>query len=214
MEYPHGFPEHLKPPVEQAMARAEIKYLKACSEFDPTHRYETILPTSIYDFVEKIFFVFTKQAREAGREGLWSIEQIRLATEDYLHHLIVDAFFAKDPSPTTFGLKWFESEARSHLFASKDWMRHQRGLATLARSVSVKKQPRSLGQTSSVLETRQRFVKPILDEKGWSILDWANEAEVAYHTAADYFAGKKNPFRSTRAKLAKALGTPVNSFPQ
>ena len=41
-------------------------------------------------------------------------------------------------------------------------------------------------------EVRKAFVTPILDEKGWSILDWANEAEVAYHTAADYLAGTTN----------------------
>jgi lambda repressor-like predicted transcriptional regulator len=67
-------------------------------------------------------------------------------------------------------------------------------------------------QTASAV--RKAFVDPILLDKGWSILDWANEAEVAYHTAADYLAGTTSPYRSTRVRLAKALGVSPNQLPQ
>jgi lambda repressor-like predicted transcriptional regulator len=61
---------------------------------------------------------------------------------------------------------------------------------------------------------RKVYVLPILETKGWSILDWANEAEVAYHTAADYLDGKTRPYRSSRLKMAKALGVTVQQLPR
>ncbi len=62
--------------------------------------------------------------------------------------------------------------------------------------------------------TRAGFVIPILKKKGWSILDWANESKVDYNTADDYLKGQTNPYRSTRRKLANALGVPVEELPQ
>jgi ribosome-binding protein aMBF1 (putative translation factor) len=62
--------------------------------------------------------------------------------------------------------------------------------------------------------TRREFVQKILEEKGWSILDWANEAEVSHATAMDYIQEKTRPYRSTRLKLAKALGVPVDQLPK
>ena len=61
---------------------------------------------------------------------------------------------------------------------------------------------------------REAFILPLLDNKGWSILDWANEANVSYHTAADYLSGAKKSYRSSRAKLAKALGLTANQLPK
>lgn len=61
--------------------------------------------------------------------------------------------------------------------------------------------------------SRETVVLPILESKGWSILDWSLEANVAYHTAADYVAGKRTPYPSTRKKLAEALGLTVQQLP-
>lgn len=77
-------------------------------------------------------------------------------------------------------------------------------------SVSTPSQP---DKRASASRARREFVEPILGEKGWSILQWALEAEVAYNTVADYLAGKKNPYPSTRVKLAKALGISANLLP-
>lgn len=62
--------------------------------------------------------------------------------------------------------------------------------------------------------SRREFVAPLLDAKGWSPLDWALEATVAPATANDYLDNKTNPYRSTRLKLAKALGVPVEQLPK
>jgi hypothetical protein len=61
---------------------------------------------------------------------------------------------------------------------------------------------------------RRDFVQPILDTKGWSIEDWALDAKVAYHTAADYLAGTRKPYASSRLKLAKSLGVQVQQLPR
>jgi len=62
--------------------------------------------------------------------------------------------------------------------------------------------------------TRKAFVEPRLNAKGWSILDWANESHVDFHTSYDYLKGITNPYRSTRKKLATSLGVPVESLPK
>ncbi len=60
---------------------------------------------------------------------------------------------------------------------------------------------------------RQAFVLPLLEKKGWSAGDWAIEAQVSPATAQDYLASSTKPYRSTRAKLARALGVPVQQLP-
>jgi hypothetical protein len=60
---------------------------------------------------------------------------------------------------------------------------------------------------------RAAFVMPILEKKGWSILDWANKSDVDFHTANDYLKGRTNPYRSTRKELAASLGVDVDKLP-
>ncbi len=62
--------------------------------------------------------------------------------------------------------------------------------------------------------SRRAFIEPLLKAKGWSILDWANEADVSHATAMDYLKGKTSPYRSTRLKLAKALDISVDQLPE
>lgn len=61
---------------------------------------------------------------------------------------------------------------------------------------------------------RRAFVIPLLEQKGWSALEWAVEAGVDKATANDYLDNKTKPYRSTRLKLAKALGVPVEQLPK
>jgi hypothetical protein len=62
-------------------------------------------------------------------------------------------------------------------------------------------------------DTREEILRPILETKGFSVLDWATAADVDFHTANDYLKGKTNPYKSTRKKLADALGVPVEELP-
>jgi hypothetical protein len=61
---------------------------------------------------------------------------------------------------------------------------------------------------------REAFLRPILVEKGFSVHDWANEAEVDFHTANDYLKGKSKPYPTTLKKLADALGIEVAKLPE
>jgi hypothetical protein len=65
----------------------------------------------------------------------------------------------------------------------------------------------------SPAKLRQAFVERILTEKGWSILDWADNSGVDFHTANDYLKGTTKPYRSTRKKLADSLGVAVADLP-
>jgi lambda repressor-like predicted transcriptional regulator len=61
--------------------------------------------------------------------------------------------------------------------------------------------------------SRNSFVLSRLSTRGWSVLDWSKEAGVAHATAMDYLYGKTRPYRSTRLKLAIALGVDVEQLP-
>jgi hypothetical protein len=74
--------------------------------------------------------------------------------------------------------------------------------------------PNNSLDTVTTNSPRRDFVQPILETKGWSIEDWAIESKVAYHTAADYLSGRTNPYASSRVKLAKSLGVPVQQLPR
>jgi lambda repressor-like predicted transcriptional regulator len=61
---------------------------------------------------------------------------------------------------------------------------------------------------------REAFVTAILARKGWSILDCANESGLDFHTVNGYLKGKTKPYRSTRKKMAEALGVAVDDLPK
>jgi lambda repressor-like predicted transcriptional regulator len=94
--------------------------------------------------------------------------------------------------------------------ASIHFVRHDGSPALLFRASDPKLTPEIQGETNS----RRAFVLPLLEKRGWSILDWANEAGISHGTTQDYLAGKTKPYSSTRLKLAKALGVPVQQLPR
>lgn len=62
--------------------------------------------------------------------------------------------------------------------------------------------------------TREAFLRPILDKNGFSVHGWATEANVDFHTANDYLKGKTKPYPDTLKKLANALGIEVATLPE
>jgi hypothetical protein len=93
--------------------------------------------------------------------------------------------------------------------------------AKLPSTESIAKPPVSLSDSvpphdlkSKRAAARRAFVDPLLEAKGWSVLDWAKHSELAYHTAADYLEGLTTPYRSTRLKLANSLGVKLAELPQ
>jgi hypothetical protein len=93
--------------------------------------------------------------------------------------------------------------------AENQWWQNYR-IRSAAHEPAGSHPPRDVAASAA---RRQAVVRPILDAKGWSTLDWALEAEVDYNTASDYLNGLTNPHRRTRVRLAKALGIPVQQLP-
>jgi len=95
----------------------------------------------------------------------------------------------------------------------KKELAHERELGAIRRGDVATPNPPPL-LPAEPLPSRRACVEPILAAKGWSILDWATEAEVSHATAIDYLHGKTKPYPSTRRKLAKALGLTVQQLPR
>ena len=87
----------------------------------------------------------------------------------------------------------------------KNELEHKRKLAEIRAPQNIPTSAPSQPQSTPKPLSRREFVIPLLEAKGWSILDWANEANVSHATALDYLASKTKAYRSTRVKLAKAL---------
>lgn len=86
-------------------------------------------------------------------------------------------------------------------------------LSRLLKSTVVPTQHQLHSVADAQAQSRRDFVEPILKRKGWSVLDWSREARVSHATAMDYLDDKTNPFRSTRLKLANALGINPDKLP-
>ena len=62
-------------------------------------------------------------------------------------------------------------------------------------------------------KVRHAFIAPLLEQKGWSVLDWAGAAHVDGKTPTNYLMAKTRLYPSTRKKLADALGVPADQLP-
>ncbi len=62
--------------------------------------------------------------------------------------------------------------------------------------------------------TRQAFVQPLLDQKGWDIAAWAKKAKVSRHTAKTYLDASRKTYHATMKDLAEALGVSFQDFPK
>lgn len=88
--------------------------------------------------------------------------------------------------------------------------------STRATDIQTKRiEASSAGSASpeSLADTRRRVIEPLLAARGWSTLDWANQAGVDFNTASGYLNGLTKPRRDTRKKLADAIGVPPVEFP-
>jgi lambda repressor-like predicted transcriptional regulator len=93
--------------------------------------------------------------------------------------------------------------------ASIHFVRHDGSAALVFSIPSAEPAQNAPGE----INPRRAFILPLLDKRGWSILDWANEAGVSHATTQDYLTGKTKPYPSTKLKLAKALGISTQQLP-
>ncbi|MBI4464859.1 MAG: hypothetical protein HY647_09170, partial [Acidobacteria bacterium] len=138
MEYPQSFPTHLQPPIEAAIAEADIEFVKAKKRLrSRCYGNEYAVGRLILKFVKKVFFALAGQARQAVAEGLWTGERIRSALDDFLHKLIVEAYHQKNTQDGPL-LEILESDAtrrmEQEVKESNEWVEHQEQLVAIAKA--------------------------------------------------------------------------------
>jgi hypothetical protein len=74
--------------------------------------------------------------------------------------------------------------------------------------------PQATESPDVIHANRRSVIEPLLEAKGWSVLDWSKDAKVAHATAMDYLDEKTRPYADTRLKLAKSLGISVDRLPR
>jgi len=139
MDYPHGFPDHLKFPVDTAFSNSEI-------EFARLRKQETSKDDGlrhIERYVRSVFFAFAKAACKAVEEGLWSAEQFRRETDKYrddlAHHVYFDKIFWTATSEELARLK---RSVKLQIESMDEWTGIQNELKTALLTVEfVKRSP-------------------------------------------------------------------------
>jgi hypothetical protein len=141
MDYPEGFPEDLKLPIERSIAEAEVEFATRNTRrtLEPVYTTDQLM----YVYVKSVFFVFARQALEAAAKGIWTLERVRKEVEDYFQPLIADVYSRKCDTPSNDGFEFFREHATTAIQISKEWIRHQKALAALAKSISANEQPRA-----------------------------------------------------------------------
>lgn len=190
MQFPHNFPFSYKPEAEAAVLTAVQKY----------PRTGPLEPKIIAGMD-----AFSRIALRAVRNGDWSLESASYGFEDFLTSLCEsEARRFVGMSGASFLAQNMAYQTKEAILQSDLWIGYVKKLAAVAKTLT-KYNPKN--------RTRRSIVLPILKTKGWSIYDWANEAEVAHATAMDYLDEKTTPYRSTIKKLADALGLPIDKMP-
>lgn len=206
MNYPQGFPDDLRPLVDRALANAEVEFRKhklGTPDFD--------VMEEIFKYVEKVFFVFAKQAGETGKRGVWKSETIRTEVGRFLHDLIYSAYFDKEPARSDSRHQLYQLEITDRIKDSVGWIRHQRGMAALATIQAAKSGDQT--KPKSRAQLRRDFVQPYLDAKALTASQWADKAGFDTSVIYDYLHGRSNPRPATRQAMAEVLGIPVSELP-
>lgn len=165
-----------------------------------------IVVRAIHD-LEAAFHKLHPDAPCAAVAGFWRSWQTQRHIADFCSRL-ADSDTARLLTGNRFDGAEEAERARVHLY---------RQLAAFAHELLDETAPSSAAdQTANGGGhcPRAAFIAPILDEKGWSILDWANNSGVDFHTANDFLKGNTKPYASTRKKLAGSLGLKVGELPR
>lgn len=85
MDYPNSFPRYLQPPVDAAIAEAELLRIKLKTKPE-------MWQGMVFLYVKTIFFAFAEQACQAGRDDIWTGETIRKELEAYLRRIAEHAW--------------------------------------------------------------------------------------------------------------------------
>ena len=219
-KYPRDFPTESRANVEAARIRAGRRF----DSDKAKAKWRSDIEALFRNYLLTIFLTF---AKEAASSRLWPVDKMRENCQEFLRLLTIEAYFQKGKAS---GLRdmisnWNGSilwEVQQELEKTAQWRRFENILLKLAKEPEGKKQPEfshaQKNVESQITELagnkRQSFVLAILENKGWSIHQLAIEAQLDSHTVSDFLKGKAKPNRSTRKRLADALGIAVNELPK
>lgn len=185
-------------------------------EKEKIRAYRDLLPSSVYDFkdrdlaircVMRIFLSFAKEACELRIEHGWTIERIENESKEFWRRLTLMVLFDKFTGLHSIWISNWDGSVRSDVErqcrASAEWTEYEELL--LATPLAATRKP-----ASSIM--REASINAMLEKKGLSVRQWANDAKVDFHTADNYLKGKTKPYPDTLKKLADALGVDVSKL--
>ena len=92
MDYPRGFPDHLKTPVDTAITDAEMEFARSRKAMTATPDDGKYL---MKRYTRTVYVAFAHAGCEAVAEGLWTAETFRSETTAYLKALVHHIYFDK-----------------------------------------------------------------------------------------------------------------------
>ncbi len=191
-DFPAYFPNQLKPETAVIFAEAVRKF---------PHQTQTL------ELCKHVISEMTPLFRKAVKTGTMRADLV-LADSGIAGLLDSLLVYNCHNSDERFRL---EGEARK----SDEWLRLARAIAKAqARSSLVESNEKATRRNAAPGGAREAFLRSILDNKGFSVHDWANKAGVDFHTADNFLKGKTQPYQSTRKKLAKALDVEAQKIPE
>src|SRR2546426_12397802 len=99
MEYPSGFPEHLKPAVDEAIHSAEVEFSSVKRTLRGRFVEERdIAENLIKQYIKAVFVGLADQICLVGEEGTWDGARIRYEFHQQLGSIIAEAYRDKHPS--------------------------------------------------------------------------------------------------------------------
>jgi Helix-turn-helix domain len=131
MDYPTGFPEDLKPPIDEALATAELLFFEAKSKLNFWRAYDA--EPLIFAFVKLVFFAFAHQmcrSAEERREG-WNLERVRRELDRWFHRLLIFTWQDKHPIPEYVDREFMEGSWKKTK-NSEEWRELQTKLKKVA----------------------------------------------------------------------------------
>ncbi|HLN01085.1 MAG TPA: helix-turn-helix domain-containing protein [Bryobacteraceae bacterium] len=154
MQYPTGFPEHLKRPIDTAIAKAEAVFTASALHTQASDRN---IEQEILRYIESVFFAFCSQVLQAVIEGIWNGETARSHTQIFLQTLTRNSFYEMN-HPAIGSLQEmarFEWKATQHMKGDPMWLDHQTKMAdALSRKIQLPTVPESGQRKSEGLQKR------------------------------------------------------------
>lgn len=215
-DLPMYFPKELK-------ARTQVILVEAVRRF----QYQTQTLELCKHVISEMIPLFCEVVKNDTMKASMALEEGLGGMGDLLRSLVV---YNDDSPHTGWGLSNEAYRLRQEARKSDEWLNLARAIADAEASRTGEKHAEpsraqdkdktaTIGMsesTNAITEQRDRktFLGPILDEKGFSVHDWARAATVDFHTANDYLTGKTRPHPNTLKKLADALGVKVPSLPK